>query len=290
MRNLVRPVVVLLMYALVFVLLVDPADMIFHMKLPLFALILFLWLLDKGISGTIKYRQDSVFFVASYILIPVIGILIALIQQNFDNSAFALGFIKSVMILVSLFVLDDYEIPIDKILVNTSIVLPVLTFLVYISFLVNPDYFNEVIFVYFSEETGSASFSLRNYYGFDLAMFFFKSSPLLVFPLGYYTYKFLTGSRKVKYLFLLLLFLFTMFLSGTRANMLSAVLILITLVFESLMSRKNKLPLFIASSTIVYLIGLFIYNASFADKDISQQIKSEHITSYADLFCNILVF
>lgn len=284
MRGIIRATIKLLLYLLVFVLLVDPADAIMGLKLPLFALVVCVWLVEKAIFRSVAIRQNTVIFLFAFIIIPVLGLLIALMQGNLDNTEFAVGYLKSISILSLLLVLDDMEIDIFKVLIHTSIILPILTIFVYITFVVDPDYFNQVFFTYFTEETGTASFSLRNYYGFDLAMFFFKSSPLLVFPVGYCAYKMMNSRHWLKYLLLTIIFLFTLFLSGTRANMLAGLLIFLILVFANLVRRKNKAPLFFASAVLLYLAGVFIYNASFADKDISQQIKSEHVTSYIDLF------
>ncbi|TDH23327.1 hypothetical protein EXU57_17800 [Segetibacter sp. 3557_3] len=275
-----------LLYPLVFVLLMDPADRIFRLKLPLFALIFGLWLLEKIVTNKIKTKKDSLILILVYFLISVTGIFVALVQNNFADQGFAFGFLKSLVVLVLLFLIDDYGLRIDTILIRASIVLPIMTVGVFFVFLYGSGAFIHQVFLFFAEENGAAAFSLRNFYGFELSMFFFKTSPLLVFPMGYYTHKLMKGEKPVLNTFLVVTFLITMILSGTRANILSAFLILIIIVFLGLAKKRNKFPLLLASMVMVYLVSLFISRATFAKADVSQQAKTEHLDAYVQLFNN----
>ncbi len=275
-----------LLYPLVFVLLLDPADKILHLKLPLFALIVGLWLLEKVVSNSIRTKKDSLVLILVFFLISITGIFVALLQNNFADQGFAFGFLKSLVVLVLLFLIDDYGLRVDTVLIRTSIVLPMMTFGVFFIFLYgSPDFIHQT-FLFFAEENGAAAFSLRNFYGFELSMFFFKTSPLLVFPMGYYTYKLMKGANPLRDTFLVMIFLVTMILSGTRANILSAFLILFIVVFVGLANKRNKIPLLLASIVLVYVVALFISKASFGRADVSQQAKAEHIDAYVKLFNN----
>ena len=124
-----------------------------------------------------------------------------------------MGFLKSVTMLFLLFIIDDLDIRLDKVLIRTSIILPILTIIIFCFFVIDPVFFGDVIFPYFGDDTSTAMLAPRNYYGFDVNMFFFKTSPLLVFPLGYYTWQVTNKKNSSFSFFLMLLFFFTLLLS-----------------------------------------------------------------------------
>jgi hypothetical protein len=181
-------------------------------------------------------------------------------------------------------IISDLFIRLDKILIVVSFILPVLILICYYLILTNPDYFNTVVLPYLAEDKGTAALAIRYYYGFQLFMIFFKTSPLLVFPLGYFSHKLMNGRKKLFHFLVVAVLLFSLFLTGTRANILAGFLVFVFILLYNLALKKNKLPIIISTMSLVLVLGLFLVNASFDERDPSQQIKSQHVESYQKTF------
>ncbi|WP_394775111.1 hypothetical protein [Flavobacterium sp.] len=266
---------------LVFILIIDPGDRIFHLKIPLFFLVLILWFFYKT-SNTIFFRKDIAYIVFVFLMLPIISVVICFLQGNFVNMEFALGFLKSFSIIVLLFPIVDINIPTLKYLINNSLLLPIIVLSAYVIFLFIPDMISPIYS--YTEEKDIAKFGYRNYYGFIVVMLYYRTTPLLVFPLAYFCNKFTTGDKKVKSFLLACTVCFTLILSGTRANIVSALGILLYYIYIYYRNKKNKIQLILLISTVIFALITFIGSLSFDEKDESTEVKSGHFTSYVDLF------
>lgn len=266
---------------LVLILIVDPGDLIFRMKVPLFILILGIWGGMKIISP-IKINRDFILIILVFISIPIIGVVSALAQDTLSDPSFAFGFIKSFSVIILLLVIFDLNIPIDKYLVRNSLVIPFIIIPIYIFLSVNPGSIT-AIFNYLDTKD-VAKFSNRDFYGYKAVMLYYRTSPLLVFPLAYYCKSFVYGNKKVLSIILIALFLFTLILSGTRANMVSGFGIVMYFFIFYLTKMRSKVPLILASILLVVAGILFVRSLSFSEGDDSSAVKAGHYKSYKLLF------
>ncbi|WP_157493676.1 hypothetical protein [Draconibacterium sediminis] len=120
-------------------------------------------------------------------------------------------------------------------------------------------------------------------------MIYFRTSPLLVFPLAYFLQRILmdkTSKARFIHYFILTAIIVTLFLSGTRANLVS--LLFIILFYVCLWTFKKSKPAFILLSLVLSLV--FIYEVStiltilFDKSEISNSVKLGHFESYLDYF------
>jgi len=266
---------------LVFVLIVDPGDLIFHLKVPLFIAILLIWAALKC-KNLVRIDRDILAISLGFILIPLLGIISAVIQDNLSDQVAAVGFFKSFIIITLLVVIIDMKIALDKYLIRFCILIPLIIIPIYICISIDP---NSILTVYhYLNAKDVAKFSSRDFYGYKVIMLYYRTSPLLVFPLAYYCNAFFNGNKRVFNFVMAGLFLFTLILSGTRANMLSGVVVVTYLLFNHLMMKRNKTPLVIAFTVVGIAILVFFQTLSFEKADQSSAIKSGHFDSYILLF------
>ncbi|MBD3749611.1 MAG: hypothetical protein IE931_08950 [Sphingobacteriales bacterium] len=274
-------IIKLLINLLVIILLIDPADLIFHLKVPLFLLVFTFWIFLKT-KYPIKFTNDFFFICVIFIFIPFIGISFALIQQNLDDYTFAVGFIKSAVTIFLIMILYDLKINLSYSLFKFSLLIPIIIIPIYVSLLIDSNLIIQINEYVKSKDI--AKFSRRNFYGYEIIMLYYRTSPLLVFPLAFYMNAFLYGKKKKISFIFSGIFLFTLILSGTRANMLAGVTIIVFCLFSYLIKKKNKFPLVFMTLISIYIIITFIRTLSFKQTDESSHIKSEHLNSYISLF------
>lgn len=270
---------------LVLILLIDPSDLIFHLKTPLFFLIIFFWVVDKILNKKkIKFNKDINTIVYVFLFIPVIGLISGIVQNDIVDFDFAAGIIKSFSIFFITILVIDMDIPIYQNVNWLSFCIPLIIIPIYFLFLLDQDYFSKAV-NYLVEDKGEAAFAVRNFYGIEVVMMYYRTSALLVFPLGYFFSGFLTR-RNFVFLILSFICFITLFLSGTRGNIVAGFLIFTYLIFNH-MIRKKKYILILASCLIMLYGAVILFsNLSFQEKDESQTIKAGHMASYFKLFSN----
>lgn len=270
----------ILFSALVIVLLLDPADRIFYIKTPLFILILLFWLFLKAINRSkIKFNKDVSIIIGTFTLISLFGIMMAFIQNTDVDYTFSIGFIKSISILLILYVVIDLGLKPELYLNRYAILIPMVTFPVYIFSFYDPSLF-EKFYTYLVSDKNSAMLAQRSYYGYDILMVYYKTSPILVFPLSHFCNKLIRKQNKWSSLILSLIFFFSLIVSGTRANMLSAILIVLYYIYRYVKEKKNALYSIASISIVFTIIISFLLTLSLKESDESSVIKYGHYSSF----------
>ncbi len=229
---------------------------------------------------------------------PFYALSVGLIKNFANNSTMAeLVYLNSFFFFFLVMVIVTENIQLRPILNISALLLIVITVFSYILPLINPDLFAK-LYAFFVMEKDVAVYALRNYGSFTLLMVFYKTSPILVFPLAWYLHRLLIlkikKNRAGQILFILAIAA-TLFLSGTRANILSMGLIVLFYLFFYTYKTSKPFALLVA---FIYLVGSF-YGANmmvefFLNRsEISNQIKLGHLFSYIQHFSNqtdILLF
>ena len=172
----------LLLFLLVFDVLLDPGDLIFGFKEILFASIFFVWLF------TVKPKISlNIFIIVASIstIIPLYGFIIGIIKQNNFDLGESMKYFKGFVFFLLLVVVVSSKIDISKYLIIPSFVIAIITILLYIDipkFSLDENYF-------WVEK--NAAFISRRRFGDILLdpVIFYKTSPILIFPLSYYIEK-----------------------------------------------------------------------------------------------------
>jgi len=170
----------------------------------------------------------------------------------------------------------------------SSLTIVLMTLGLYLVLIFNTRLFGD-LYKYFVLEKQVAYYSLRDFGKVTLLMIFYKTSPLLVFPLSYYLYQLLINGQK-KHLFFNILFLvlisLTLYFSGTRANILS--LILIILFYGGFYLYKKSKVWFLWAVALGLLAFLFIFPSIVTiflnRQEASNAIKFGYLSSYSNYF------
>jgi len=277
---MLKKIIELLFSIFVIVLLLDPADKIFHLKTPIFFLILLLWLLKKSFDNAkIVVFKDILFVIVAFGIITFLGTIISLLQNSDIDYEFVFGFIKSLSILILLFVIIDLDIHAISYLNKYSILIPLFTFPIYLIVLFDFALLDQ-IFDFLVMQKKSVMLATRSYYGYNVIMVYFKTSPLLVFPLAFFLNQLINGVEKRKSFILSFIFFISLLISGTRANMISAVLITLYFLYILIKEKKNFIYKIFFITGVLILGTNFYKNLAFDESESSSVIKTEHFDSF----------
>ena len=275
---MIKKLIKLILSFLVVILIIDPADKIFHLKSPLFLLIILLWLGLKFKVG-IKYKIDSILMIKGLVSIAIFGIFTALLQNSDIDYSFSIGFLKSLSVLLLLIVIIDLDIEPDIILIRYAILIPVFTIFIYLILIKYPIFFG-FIYDYLVVGKQAAMVARRSFYGYDLLSIYYKTSSTLVFPLSFFCSKFIYKKKDLFSFTMIFLFSFCLIISGTRANILGAVVILLYYIYRYLKLRRNVLLSLVGVCSVLLFSVLFFLSLSFNETNKSSEVKSGHLTSF----------
>lgn len=276
-------VVKFLLSFLVLILLIDPTDRIFHLKIPSFILVIFGWLILRSRSK-IQYYKEYLIIIFFLIFITIFGIFTAVAQGGGNTDfAFAFGFLKSIFILFLLIIVVDMDIDLGKYITKCSIFIPLITFVIYSLPIYNVALFGQV-YNYLVLGTETMMIAKRDFYGYNVSMIYYKTSPMLVFPLSYYCSVFVRDGFTVKRMILISMFFLCLLISGTRANMLSAICVVIYWIYIFLRERKNAFYSIVVFVSMFTVITMFALSLSFKKKEASAETKYGHYVSLMDNF------
>ncbi len=276
--------------ALLFVdVMVDPTNLIFHMKYVLFGWVLVVW-----IGGNVSKKQafHQYFW---YILIfvsffmPFYALSVGLFNSVVHNVPVGkMVYLNSFFFFVIILVTVSEKKNLTLLFNYASLTIVGMTLGLYLVLIFDVRWFGD-LYRYFVMDKQVVVYALRDYGKITLLMIFYKTSPLLVFPLSWYLYRLLIEKRK-KFLFLDILLLvltaLTLYFSGTRANLVSLVFILIFYLGYYLFKRSKVwfvwalgLAFLVAILMMPSVVGLLLNK-----QEASNAIKWGYLSSYARYF------
>ena len=268
---------------------VDPGNLIFHLKYVLFGLVFFIWLLKNYRRKLVltRFQWFILLFIAFFM--PFYGMSTGLINSMLHNIPMGNFVYFNSFFFFALFVVTVSEkMDLVPLFNYSSLTIVLMSLGTYLVLIFNTGLFGD-LYKYFVIDKQVMVYALRNYGQTTLLMIFYKTSPLLVFPLSYYLYKLLIA-RQRKYLFLnsllLVLIALTLYFSGTRANLLSLILIVIFYMGYTIY-RKSKIwfLFFTAFGILIAFFLLPMFVTTFLSKqEASNVVKLEHLFSYINYF------
>jgi len=272
---------------LIFVVILDPNNNIFYIKDFTFVFILILWLITLfyytfEIPGKIII---ILFFIA--VIMPLYSVIVGYFNGN--EISLQAPYLKSFLFFLLLPVLINLNINITKRFNRIGFIIPsIVLFLFIISYLLNDYVSTPYNFLVFEKQVAVS----REYYvfGFRLFNLFYKTSPLLLFPLCFYFQNFFFSSanllNKKRYFFAILLLSVAFLLSSTRANVIIFIFFFLgySLFYLYL---KNKKAFFLISGILTIVFFMFFFQRlllTFNTNETSNNIKSQHINDYIKLY------
>jgi hypothetical protein len=266
-----------LLSVLVFVLLVDPTNTILKLKGVVF--VLFVTLSALHYNRLKIYALIVVLVIYLIVVSTFISGYIAVYKFDYD---FTINVLKGFSPLVLLCWIDKYRI-INKMIFPAIFIcfIVIFTFLV---FLYNP-VLSEVLYKFFMTHDATIMIGKRSYLGINIMSFFYKTLPILIIPLSIYSYRFFnTEGVKGENFLIMSILLFTLFLGGTRANMLAAILILaVNLILYISKSNLGKLVIIPVFTVIIIAFSILVMSLISEKDEVSNKVKFAHLDSYSDL-------
>jgi len=284
------PVFLYISMILLFVdVMVDPTNLIFHVKYVLFALVLLIWALGNFSKKLFlpKYLWFILLFIAFFM--PFYQLSIGLINSMLHNVPLGKPvYFNSFFFFVIILVTVSEKMNLTAMFNYSSLTIVFITLGLYLVLIFKTSLFGDM-YRYFVMDKQVVVYALRDYGKETLLMIFYKTSPLLVFPLSWYLYRILIEKqRKALFVNILLLILtaLTLYFSGTRANLVSLVLIVV-FYFGYFLFKKSKIW-FVWALGLGVLAALFML-PSFAGlllnkQEASNAIKFGYLSSYANYF------
>lgn len=277
---------------------IDPTNKIFHLKYILFAMPFLVWLPQLFTKKILLHRSFAIVLFFVCLFMPIYAISFGLINNFVQNTTIGeLVYLNSFFFFLIILIVFTEQLDLTRFFNYSSLIIVAITGISYSVLLYNPNTFG-LLYDYFVVDKNVAVYGLRKYGDYTLLMMFYKTSPLLIFPLSYYFYQLLIQQNNrhipLKIIALIAIAL-TLFLSGTRANILSlALIILFYIIFYAY--KKSK-PIFFVLGFVYLLLAFYsitiIGDLLLSRSEISNIVKFGHITSYIEYFSNnvgVLIF
>lgn len=276
----------LLVYLFITSCVLDPQDLLFKLKVPLFCAC-WLGFALFYLPNPERYRIPIglALYVAAMIAIPAGSIGYYFLTNGSQPYEGFLLF--KAYILVSFAVLL-YLCRIDA-LKATCVTLTFMSWvIVVVAVLVKMEHPLAERIQDFGKHYGILDISTRNYSSdFSLLLVFFVISPLLVLPIAHYTHLALTSTGRRRFFCggMMVLNCFAMFTAGSRTNLLTAVLLPVVLV---VMHKRKRILLAATLAGIVVVVGAIYYWNEililFSAEEVSNRHKLTLLEDYWALF------
>ena len=276
----------------VFICVLDPADKLFHLKVPLFCICylhFMLCLLSDPSSKSIPIYL--LIFILIMICIPLYSVAYYYFISG-DEPFKGFESLKSYLFITFSIILYYFNFDITR---SLSIILSFLSVLI-IGLSLFTFSFPELFLPIYTFGSSTGIFFITNRaYSEDVTMFsaFFVTSPMLVIPISYYVYKLILSKQKreqVFYVLISILNIVAMFLAGTRNNMFFA--FLLPLLLFLIYCKKRYIVIIIFSIMIVLLFPIYI-NALLAMLSFSEEsnsVKINLLSEYVRVFSDPIYF
>jgi hypothetical protein len=262
---------------LVVVVMIDPTNTIFGVKEAVFICFILLCTIYR-----IKIAIPFFYVIGLFFLTAILSLFFGLCQGSEFDMEFTKGYFKSLLFLFILLFVNKFDflnrITIGAILVSLVTIIIAAIFICQMSFAPK-------IYEYISSHDDFIMINpSRVFLGYSFVNFFYKTSPILIIPLAFSLYRLLNSQQRMRHFFLAALFFTALILSGTRANMVSAVFVTLLMVIHRMHQSKfwrTSVPLLF----ICFLAGAIMLAINFlSDQESSIIIKSNHLSSLIQLF------
>lgn len=290
LKKLIYFFLVLLILSCVF----DPGNKILGLKMHFFILswITFIFWAVTYKHSILVSRNLFIYLILFIFIIPCTSIIYFFLLNGTNVKFDGLIYYRTLLFITLVIILYHSRI---NLLFTTIKILTILSFITIVLFIIG--YFNNSFFTLLEKKIGGMKYDLarigfRNYSGFQIPMLYFESSPLIVFAIGYFAYRFSTSekSNKLRFFFLLMLNIFGMFVGSTRNNIFASILTPIVVIY--MYSRKKVIIL----ASAILLLGFITINnieliQKFFDKnETSNQIKISFFQDYLELLSKPGIF
>ena len=268
--------------AFVTVALVDPADQIFHLKMPLFIAAMFVW----TCRWTMGYSKSTITsfgagLIATALVIPLSATLIGMLNGASAEQSTSFALCKAALMLFLLPIVISESFDLLRKICALSILVAIAIIAMVLFCYLSPAIF-AAIYQFTLDRQNAIINENRDIIGFGLGGFYYKTSVVLIFPLAYHIEKLLRGIR-IRYMLAALIYSFALIASGSRANLIMLLLAWTLLCLRRMLQSRNLILISIALLAVI-TASVLIVPKFFSPSETSNRIKLAHYQSYLTLF------
>ena len=275
-----RRLLLLAVIMLAFAALLDPADRIFHMKVPAFVAVLSVWLYCRGLGSRILTQRMWVVILGTSVLIPLIWTMIGIQNNSVHSGDGQFTLIKSFLFLLILPVLLSEDIDLASLIVRMGVLVALLTLAMLAAYLIFPPLFLVLYAITIDKQIAMIALS-RNILGVGIGMFYYKTSSLMIFPFSYYCSRvFQRGISWWSSLAMCLLFGTALLISGTRANVLAVLFVAAAWTLIRIQKSGGWLIALAVGALVIAVVTATVIPKYGDNKIQSNAIKLGHLRSY----------
>lgn len=276
-----------LLILLIIVCVFDPADQIFHMKMPLF-IGCWLMVIVSIISSNrqIYLPYNVVNYSLALIIIPLFSIAYYYLlngDEPYDGFQYFKAYLFSSLIVLLYVSRIDLLKPLCIILTLLSM------FIVGIFF---ASVFSPLIYIILADmgyEYDVLRVGARVYGGVTFNVIFYVTSPMIAISIAAYVYKSMvtTGGKKILNIILSAINVFAMFLAGTRNNIIIAIALPLFVLIWFSKHRIIIINVVIVIAIAIVLTYIDTVRDMFSATDVSNEHKLSYLVDYSNIFSNI---
>lgn len=279
-----RRILLLAVVLLVIAALGDPADTILHLKVPAFALAMAVWLYRRGpFRETVSPGMWSAVLGVG-VAVPLAWTVLGILRQGVHSGAAPFGMMKSFLFLMMLPLLISEDIDFVSLLVRLGLLIAILTLAMVAVNLLSPILFLG-LYEFTIEKQNAIITSTRDSLGTGVGQFYYKTSPLMIFPFAYHCGRlFQRGRSTWAPLLLCLLYGAAILCSGARANVLAALFVFGAFVLYRVWQSGGWASALLTGAIVIGVLMVTVIPKFTNTQEDSNVIKLGHIQSYVEEF------
>jgi len=225
-------------------------------------------------------RTSVIMYLLIFILVPFTSMVYYIfIGNDFVDNGFI--YFKPYLFLTLIIVLYVSKIDLIK---ETVIILTLLSILTIIIFIISI-YGDNLIQYIHSISYLPINIGTRLHSGVNFPLIHFFTSPLIIFPIGYFSFIFMysKGKKRLSMGLLIAINMVAMFLGGTRNNIIVSIMTPIIIVYWYNKKKTNLLVIF--AILFVAIVGFWdILVGMLEIKETSNSIKFSYLLDYLNLY------
>lgn len=261
---------------LIFSVLVDPTNELLHLKNISFVL----FVLVSLPFANFRDLKIILVFLCVYFISFLLGLMF---DENLDYQR-TNGILKSFLFLTYIFWCSNHYLKSIKIFYYVMLFVAIVNIAIYLLMTSSPD-IESIFYSFFSTHNNVVMVNMnRTFLGLHFASVYIRTSSVFTICLAFVCYYYFT-TKKNSYLIQMLIFMGALFCSGTRANMLSGIMIVLFAYSFYTFYIKKKTLKFILIFILFAISALLVIMKLLNDNDVSSLgVKKNHIISYRNLF------
>lgn len=282
----------LLIGGLLTIVVFDPSDKITGLKKYFFALIAVYWLFYRFTARRLRPINISAFIIVVLFgfLFPALSICSYYLQGASSANYEGFGVFIGLTSIAFLLIIDSFKLDSVKIFLQVLNIQAFATLLIFIISVLAPEQAYNI--KEFGYEKGFLWINDKEFGGWRFLQVFFKTAPFMMLPLAFYCQRLFDprSQQPRSSLLMAVIVAIALFISGTRANMVFAIIIPIYFALKNLRKLSSVFTIFalllVSVLMLIVLDNRTIAYAMLDPYEESNSVKLSYFSDYAEIFAD----